>query len=131
MKKGIVAVCLTAIAIGSMAGVASAGKGPKAKTTVNELRAIAEDERTKITGHVNSKHEACEAGRLVTAFHDLPPAGESPNDFRLGSDHTTNKGVFLIYSEFFPDKVYVLVKKAKRGGVKCKGEESDTVLLDD
>jgi hypothetical protein len=132
MTKALTAAAVLALAM--TAGVSSAGQS-KEGTRVSEL--VAErfqgnpSAPVEISGRVASKEDACERGRVVTAYHDVLPAGPGPEDFRLGSDLSDKNGEFALSTQFNPDKVYVTVSKAKRKAdgerVKCKATASKTV----
>jgi hypothetical protein len=61
----------------------------------------------------------------VSVYHDVPPAGPSDNDFKIGSTKTDADGHWELASVALPDKVYAVAKKNS----KCKADTSPTEVV--
>lgn len=138
MKKRFAVVIAAGLALALSPGVAAKVKS-SSTTQVEDFGAgrYGGVPPTVITGRVASKKSACRKGRKgrkVTAYHDTPPSGPDPNDFKLGEGTTDKDGSFKVSSPSFPDQVYVVVdEKAVRTASsthKCKQGASKTVPVE-
>jgi hypothetical protein len=120
MRK-LVLIGVAALAFaGSFAATAVAGKGVKTKVTLENT------ELGVYEGVVSSKKDACVENRRLSVWHDTNGNGEvdgDPPDFEIGAAETNDIGEYRVIGNQAPagDNIIVVVKKAKRGGFKCRG----------
>jgi hypothetical protein len=97
----------------------------KASSQVEITKATGDTEHVQIRGKVTSGRDACKMNRKVSVWHDVPPAGPSSNDFKIGSTRTDANGHWDLASVALPDEVYAVVKANRR----CKGDTSPTEVV--
>jgi hypothetical protein len=106
------------VAVACIAGFAGPAAAEKASSQVTITQATGDVEHVQVRGKVTSGRDACKKNRKVSVWHDVPPAGPSSNDFKIGSTKTDDKGQWDLASVALPDKVYAVVKANR----SCKSD---------
>lgn len=98
----------------------------RADSEVHITRAIGDQRQVTIIGEVTSSKDDCIKRRRVRVYHDVPPPGESRNDFLLGGVNADKDGHWVFESKLLPGKVYAKIAR-KKG---CRGDKSPTERVD-
>ena len=125
MRKATKLVLVPVVAMACMGGFAGPAAADKASSRVEITKATGDTEHVQVRGKVTSGRDGCKGKRKVSVYHDVPPAGPSDNDFKIGSTKTDADGHWDLASVALPDRVYAVVKQNK----SCKGDTSATEVV--
>jgi hypothetical protein len=125
MRKTTQLVLVPVATVACIAGFAGPAAAARASSEVVITKARSDTEHVQVRGKVTSDDDKCTRNRKVSVYDDVPPAGPSSNDFKIGSTRTDDNGRWDLASVALPDKVYAVVKKNK----KCKGDTSGTEVV--
>ena len=125
MRNAVKLALVPVVALACIAGPAGPAAAAKASSQVEITKATGDTEHVQVRGKVSSAQDACKDNRKVSVWHDVPPAGPSGNDFKIGSTRADAKGHWDLASVALPDKVYAVVKANRR----CKGDTSPTEVV--
>jgi hypothetical protein len=125
MRKATKLVLVPVVAVACIGGFAGPAAAGKASSRVEITKATGDTEHVEVSGKVTSGRDGCKRKRKVSVWHDVPPAGPSVGDFKIGSTKTDADGEWELASVALPDKVYAVVKPNRQ----CKGDTSSTDVV--
>lgn len=126
MKLTTKVVPVPVVSLACVAAVTAPAQAVKADTKMVVTKAFGDSSHVVVRGKVTSARGACIEDRAVKLYHDVDPAGPSPQDFYLGQVFTDEDGRWSYSTTaYFPDKVYATAA----GSSKCRKDRSPTEVV--
>jgi hypothetical protein len=124
MRKFLVGAATAVLCVTAATAIADRNAGNTKVSLKNKEVSIFE-------GHVTAKAAACEKRRVVSVYHDENNDASPMGDFEIGSDVTSNAGLYVISGNQpeAGDQVLAEVGPRDAGDIRCKRAKVTAIAL--